>query len=96
MIICKIFSTTLGVVIATVDPNRSGSLSGLTVLTCKRTRQCILGHALGRILQGGIIVRSISNLKRDTECVESLQVFEVTGKEGGLRNLSKLKQSWNK
>lgn len=92
MIIYKIFRTTLAVVVMpTIDPGRSIFLSSLAMLTCKYTRQCILGHALGRILQGGVIVRSISNLKRDTECVESLQVFEPTGKEGGLRNLSKLK-----
>lgn len=82
--------------IPTLNPNQTISLSCLPVQTCKHTRQCILGHVFARILQGDIIVGSISNLKRDTECVESLQVFEPTGKDGGLRNLSKLEQYWNK
>lgn len=54
------------------------------------------GLCFVRILQGGITVRSVSHLKRDMESMESLQVFEPRGKEGGLRNLSKLRQSWNK
>lgn len=54
------------------------------------------GPCFVRILQGGITVRSVSHLKRDMERMESLQVFEPRGKEGGLRNLLKLRQSWNK
>lgn len=82
--ICQIFSAMSAVAtIPIINRNQTISLSHLPVLTRKHTRQCTLGHTLAGTLQGGIIVRSISNLKRDVECVESVQVFELTGKEGG-------------
>lgn len=46
--------------------------------------------ALAGILQGGITVRSFIKLESDTEYVEGLQVFELSGREEGLRNPSKL------
>lgn len=85
--ICEVFSTMLAVVvILLLITHQVPRLKYLFVLPHSIDTQINQGvhiRALARILQGGIIVRSISELKRSTECVEGLHIFELTGKEEG-------------
>lgn len=79
--------------------HRTAKLKHLLVLphsAATQTRQAVRTRALARILQGGIIVRSLSKPKRNAEYVEGLQIFKLTRREEGLRKPSKCKESWNK
>lgn len=85
--ICEVFSTMLAVVvILLLITHQIPRLKHLFVLPHSIDMQINQGlhtKALARILQGGIIIRSVSKLKRSTECVEGLHIFELTGKEEG-------------